>query len=270
MSDKMTIIKESRKVMKKQSIAEIKVLLNEDNLTSEEWEILVQDDRKGVQTLLKSYQRKKERETFLINQFEEMQQYENKAFQNGAKRVAGVDEVGRGPLAGPVVAAAVILPKDFRLIGLNDSKKLKENVREEYSAYIKKHAISYHISFINNQVIDRINIYEATKKAMYEALSGLTASPDHVLVDAVHLPNLNCSQEAIIKGDASSISIAAASVLAKVARDQFMKELHKEFPGYGFDKNMGYGTKVHLDGLAEFGVTSYHRRSFAPIKTIGK
>lgn len=270
MSDKMTIIKESRIVMKKQSIAEIKILLNEDNLTSEEREVLVKDERKGVQTLLKSYQRKKERESLLITQFEEMQQYEIKAFQNGAEKVAGVDEVGRGPLAGPVVAAAVILPNDFRLIGLNDSKKLKEDVRDEYSAYIKEHAISYHISFINNQVIDQINIYEATKKAMYEALAGLTTTPDHVLVDAVHLPNLKCSQEAIIKGDASSISIAAASILAKVARDQFMKELHKEYPGYGFDKNMGYGTKVHLDGLAEFGVTPYHRSSFAPIRTLGK
>ncbi|WP_152656410.1 ribonuclease HII [Oceanobacillus sp. CFH 90083] len=252
--------------MKKQSIAEIKGLLNEDNLTSEEWQMLIDDERKGVQTLLKSYHRKKERERLLIKQFEEMQQYENKAYINGADKIAGVDEVGRGPLAGPVVAAAVILPKDFRLIGLNDSKKLKEDVREAYSSYIKAHAVSYHIAFIDNQVIDTVNIYEATKKAMYEALAGLNPSPDHVLVDAVHLPRLNCSQEAIIKGDASSISIAAASVLAKVARDQFMKELHKEYPGYDFDKNMGYGTKAHLEGLNQFGVTPYHRTSFAPIK----
>ncbi|WP_080874773.1 ribonuclease HII [Oceanobacillus timonensis] len=256
--------------MKKQSIAEIKQLLHGDNLTSEEWEMLVQDDRKGVQTLLKSYQRKQAREKQLIEQFESMQQYERKAYSNGAKWIAGVDEVGRGPLAGPVVAAAVILPEDFRLIGLNDSKKLKESVREEYSTYIKEHAVSYHISFIDNQVIDAMNIYEATKKAMYEALAGLTPSPEHVLVDAVHLPGLNHSQEAIIKGDASSISIAAASILAKVARDQFMKELHTKYPTYHFDKNMGYGTKAHLDGLNQSGVTPYHRASFAPIKTLLK
>ncbi|MFD1414615.1 ribonuclease HII [Oceanobacillus jeddahense] len=256
--------------MKKQSIAEIKELLNEDNLTTENWEVLLQDERKGVQTLIQSYQRKKEREKLLINQFTAMQHYEKKAYTNGAEKIAGVDEVGRGPLAGPVVAAAVILPEDFRLIGLNDSKKLKEDVREAYSIYIKEHAVSYHISFIDNQTIDAINIYQATKKAMYEALEGLDPSPDHVLVDAVHLPGLHCSQEAIIKGDASSISIAAASVLAKVARDQFMKELNKEYPGYDFDKNMGYGTKAHLEGLNQFGVTPYHRTSFAPIKTLVK
>lgn len=256
--------------MKKQSITEIKTLLNEDNLASEEFDALLQDERKGVQTLLKSYQRKKEREMHLIQQFEKMQQYERKAYQNGAQWIAGVDEVGRGPLAGPVAAAAVILPKDFRLIGLDDSKKLKEEVREEYSTYIKEHAVCYHISFIDNQVIDKINIYEATKLAMYEALAGLTTPPNHVLIDALHLPNLNYSQEAIIKGDASSISIAAASVLAKVARDQFMKELNKQYPDYGFDKNMGYGTKVHLDGLEKYGATPYHRTSFAPVKTLGK
>ena len=266
----MSIIKESRIGMKKQSITEIKGLLNEDNLTPETWEALLQDERKGVQTLLKSYRRKKEREKRLIQRFEEMREYENKAYQNGFKSIAGVDEVGRGPLAGPVVAAAVILPEDFRLIGLDDSKKLKEEVREEYSTYIKEHAICYHISFIENQVIDGINIYEATKQAMYEALAGLTTPPDHVLIDALHLPNLNCSQEAIIKGDASSISIAAASVLAKVARDQFMKELDKKYPGYGFDKNMGYGTKAHLKGLEQYGATPYHRPSFAPVKTLGK
>lgn len=256
--------------MKKQSIAEIKGLLKEGTLTAEEWEVILQDERKGVQTLVQSYQRKQEREKRLIKQFADMQRYENNAYMNGIENIAGVDEVGRGPLAGPVVAAAVILPKDFQLIGLNDSKKLKENVREEYSTYIKEHAVSYHISFIDNQTIDTINIYEATKKAMYDALSGLTPSPEHVLVDAVHLPGLTCSQEAIIKGDASSVSIAAASVLAKVARDQYMKELHKEYPGYDFDKNMGYGTKAHLEGLNQFGVTPYHRTSFAPIKTMGK
>ncbi|MFD1387951.1 ribonuclease HII [Oceanobacillus oncorhynchi subsp. oncorhynchi] len=256
--------------MKKQSITEIKGLLKEDTLTTEEWEVILQDERKGVQTLIQSYQRKKEREKRLIKQFAEMQRYENKAYMNGIEKIAGVDEVGRGPLAGPVVAAAVILPRDFQLIGLNDSKKLKENVREEYSTYIKEHAVSYHISFIDNQIIDTVNIYEATKKAMYDALSGLTPSPEHVLVDAVHLPGLACSQEAIIKGDASSVSIAAASVLAKVARDQYMKELHKKYPGYDFDKNMGYGTRAHLEGLNQFGVTPYHRTSFAPIKTMGK
>ncbi|MFD1067590.1 ribonuclease HII [Oceanobacillus locisalsi] len=254
--------------MKKQSIAEIKQLLNENNLTEEEWEVLIQDERKGVQTLIQSYHRKQERENQLIQQFESMQQYEKKAYAGGAEWIAGVDEVGRGPLAGPVVAAAVILPEDFRLIGLNDSKKLKENVREEYSTYIMEHALSYHISFIDNQSIDAMNIYEATKKAMYEALAGLHPSPDHVLVDAVHLPGIKSSQEAIIKGDASSVSIAAASVLAKVARDQFMKELHQTYPVYQFDKNMGYGTKAHVDGLHQFGVTPYHRTTFAPIKTL--
>lgn len=256
--------------MEKQTIKAIKDLFHNNRITEEQLQQLYQDERKGVQSLLKSYERKREQERALREQFSHMQRYEKKAYENGCHHIAGVDEVGRGPLAGPVVAAAVILPKDFHLLGLNDSKLLREEQREHFSKYIKEHAVSYHIAFVDNQIIDEINIYEATKQAMTEAIGALHPYPDYLLVDAVTLPDISCPQEAIIKGDASSISIAAASVLAKVARDNYMKELAATYPAYRFDKNMGYGTKAHLNALEKVGTTPYHRASFSPVKEIMK
>ncbi|SFB20590.1 RNase HII [Lentibacillus halodurans] len=174
-------------------------------------------------------------------------------------------KISRGPLAGPVVAAAVILPREFKLLGLNDSKQLNEETRNEYFTIIKNEAVSYGISMIDNQKIDQVNIYEATKLAMYNAIWQLNPAPDHILIDAVSLDQLSCTSESITKGDQESISIAAASILAKVTRDNLMKEIHKDYPAYGFASNMGYGTKQHLDTLTEQGVSPYHRKSFSPV-----
>ncbi|MBC5635944.1 ribonuclease HII [Ornithinibacillus sp. BX22] len=252
--------------MGKQSINEIKVLLQEDKLSDAEIMLLQSDTRKGVQQLIKTYEKRKRNEAALVQAYEEMCTYERKCYQVGKKLVAGIDEAGRGPLAGPVVAAAVILPVDFKLLGLNDSKQLNEAKREEYFEVIREKAISYGISIIDSQTIDQINILEATKLAMKNALLQLNPYPQHVLIDAVKLDDLPYSSEAIIKGDAKSISIAAASVLAKVTRDRLMKEIHNEFPMYDFRSNMGYGTREHMVNLVQYGPSPYHRKSFAPVK----
>ena len=183
------------------------------------------------------------------------------------KNVIGVDEAGRGPLAGPVVAAAVILPKNCKIKGLNDSKKIPKKKHEEIFQAVKENALAIGIGVIDNQVIDQVNIYEATKLAMKEAISQLDPQPEHLLIDAMKL-DLPISQTSIIKGDANSLSIAAASIIAKVTRDKIMANYDQEFPGYDFSQNAGYGTAKHLEGLEKHGVTPIHRTSFEPIKTI--
>lgn len=256
--------------MREKTISVIKQMFIDGEITEEIVEQLKQDDRKGVQALVRKHAKLQEKKEQQIIAFQEMCYFENAARNSGRELVAGVDEAGRGPLAGPVVAASVILPKDFQLLGLNDSKQLSEEDRNDYFAIIKEQAISYHIAVISNETIDQINILEATKLAMYEAVRGLEKEPNHVLIDAVPLPELKMSSEAIIKGDAKSVSIAAASILAKVTRDRLMKEIHNEFPMYDFNSNMGYGTKKHLEGLQTHGISPYHRKSFAPIcKYIG-
>ncbi|MBS7069725.1 MAG: ribonuclease HII, partial [Streptococcus parasanguinis] len=177
------------------------------------------------------------------------------------------DEVGRGPLAGPVVAAAVILPENCKIPGLNDSKKIPKSKHKEIYEAVLQNAIAIGIGVKDNQVIDQVNIYEATKLAMIEAIGQLEPQPQHLLIDAMKL-DLPISQTSIIKGDANSLSIAAASIVAKVTRDQMMEELDKEYPGYDFAKNAGYGTANHLAGLDQLGVTPIHRRSFEPIKSM--
>ncbi|MCG1020631.1 ribonuclease HII [Sutcliffiella horikoshii] len=224
-----------------------------------------EDERKGVQALLKRWEKRRLEKEQLLQQFEDMKKYERLLWESGCQYIAGIDEVGRGPLAGPVIAAAVILPKDFYLPGLTDSKKLSTQKREHFFHYIKEHAISYGIGMIDSKRIDEVNIYEATKLAMMEAVGNLHHKPDHLLIDAMKL-DLDMEQTSIIKGDATSISIAAASVLAKETRDTYMKELAQEFPQYGFEKNMGYGTQEHLLALHEIGVTREHRQSFSPVK----
>ena len=182
--------------------------------------------------------------------------------------VAGVDEAGRGPLAGPVVTAAVILPKNCEaLVGLNDSKQLTKDKRTAFATLVKEHAISYFIHFQSAQMIDELNIYEATKQSMKTSVESLSIQPDYVLVDAMTLP-ITTPQEAIIKGDAKSLAIAAASILAKTARDEYMEQLDKEFPMYGFAQHAGYGTKQHLEALETYGPTIHHRKSFEPIKSM--
>lgn len=180
----------------------------------------------------------------------------------GKRHIAGVDEVGRGPLAGPVVAAAVILPEDFSLLGVNDSKKLSPRQRDVLFDQIREAAVCYAFGWRSPERIDEINILEATKEAMLEAVNSLKPQPDHVLVDAVTLPSPGIPQTAIVHGDASSVSIAAASILAKVTRDRYMAEMALKYPGYAFESNKGYGTKAHYEGLARLGPCEIHRRTF--------
>lgn len=193
---------------------------------------------------------------------EEMLVYERKLWDAGKEYIAGVDEVGRGPLAGPVVTAAVILPKDFSLLGVDDSKKLSPKRRDELFDRIKEVAICYAIGRREPERIDEINILEATKEAMQEAIDGLRIKPDHVLIDAVNLKTLRIPQSSIIHGDATSVSIAAASIIAKVTRDREMLEMAKLYPGYSFESNKGYGTAAHYEGLAAKGPCPIHRKSF--------
>ena len=191
--------------------------------------------------------------------------YEKKYNSLGYNLIAGVDEVGRGPLVGPVVAACVILPKDYVLDGLTDSKKLSEKKREYYYDLIMKDAISVGVGIVDNTVIDEINIYEATKKAMIAAINDLSTLPDIVLTDAMKL-DIDIPVVSLIKGDLKSITISAASVIAKVTRDRMMVELDKEFPFYNFKKNKGYPTKDHITAIEKHGILKEHRRSYAPIK----
>lgn len=224
------------------------------------------DNRLGVQKLIKAYEKRIEQEIILAQNFKKMSAYEQQIYDKGFNYIAGVDEVGRGPLAGPVVSAAVILPKDFKLLGLTDSKLLSEKKRHHFFKCITSEAISYRVSVIDNQRIDEINIFQATKEAMRDCISKLSPAPDFVLIDAVKLESLPCDSESIIKGDLKSISIAAASIIAKVTRDQMMKELHLKYPMYQFDANMGYGTKHHIEMLKQYGPTPYHRKTFAPVR----
>ncbi len=189
-----------------------------------------------------------------------MREYERKHADKDY--ICGVDEVGRGPFAGPVMAGAVILPKDCEILYLNDSKKLSAKKREELYDEILEKAVAWSVSRVEPERIDEINILQATFEAMREAVSKLEIKPDIILVDAVNIPDLGIPQEPIIKGDAKSLSIAAASVVAKVTRDRVMVEYAKEYPGYGFERNMGYGTKEHRNALKELGATPIHRKTF--------
>ncbi|NMD69493.1 ribonuclease HII [Bacillus sp. DNRA2] len=253
--------------MEKLTISQIEVRLKtiQENEQLDFIKILQEDDRKGVQQLLARWQKEQEHRKQLREKFLEMSQYEQKLRRQGYQYIAGIDEVGRGPLAGPVVAAAVILPENIYLPGVDDSKKLSEQRREELYAQITEQAIAYQVGIISAAEIDQINIYEATKKAMLACVAGLSTKPDFLLIDAMKLTT-PYPYEAIIKGDAKSISIAAASIVAKVTRDRMMKNLHEQYPDYGFVNNMGYGTKEHLEAIKTVGITSYHRKSFAPIK----
>lgn len=228
-------------------------------------EQLAADERKGVQKAINRWIHKREAIQKKHDKFVEMTLYEKKYHTLGYKNIAGIDEVGRGPLAGPVVAAAVILPKDFYLPGIDDSKKLSENLREQIFLEIQEKAEAIGIGIIENDEIDRINIFEAAKKAMLTAILQLEPKPDFLLIDAVKL-HTPYPFDAIIKGDSLSVSIAAASIIAKVTRDRMMKDYDEIYPQYGFAHNAGYGTKEHLEGIAAYGITPIHRKSFAPVK----
>ena len=190
---------------------------------------------------------------------------ERELHKEGYKLIGGVDEVGRGPLVGPVVTACVILPENFNLDGLTDSKKLTEKKRDYFYEEIKKQAISYGIGIVDEKRIDEINIYEATKEAMIEAINNCNIKPDYVLTDAMKL-DIDIPVRPIIKGDLRSITISAASVLAKVTRDRMMYELDKKYPMYDFKNNVGYPTKKHLEAIEKYGIIDEHRKSYGPVK----
>lgn len=192
----------------------------------------------------------------------EMKRPETELHNKGYKYIAGVDEAGRGPLAGPVVAAAVILPEDFDVPGVDDSKKLSEKRREELFDIIIEKAVAFGIGVADHQVIDDINILQATRVAMKQAIDALEQKPDYILFDAMKIDDIEIPQESIIKGDAKVLAIAAASIVAKVTRDRMMVEYAAEYPGYAFEKNKGYGTKAHYKGLEEHGMCLIHRRTF--------
>lgn len=211
---------------------------------------------------------KAERLQLLQDKLQEKKAFDAKYAQAGF--VAGVDEVGRGPLAGPVVTACVVLPDDFDVLGIDDSKKVSEKKREELFSQIIEKSLAYGIGIMDNNVIDEINILEATKAAMKQAIEKAEAmlrerqgeGIGFLLMDAVELKDVSIAQSPVIKGDAKSLSIAAASIIAKVTRDRMMVEYHQEYPYYAFDSNKGYGTKAHYEGIAEHGITPIHRKTF--------
>ena len=238
-----------------------------DELDHPFFEELILDGRAGVQAAISKRKRELQKQVDEDLRLEGMLAYEKELYTQGIDLIAGVDEVGRGPLAGPVVAAAVILPKACKIPGLNDSKKIPKSKHKEIYEAVLQNAVAIGIGIKDNQVIDQVNIYEATKLAMMEAIGQLEPQPQHLLIDAMKL-DLPISQTSIIKGDANSLSIAAASIVAKVTRDQMMEEFDCEYPGYDFTQNAGYGTANHLAGLHKLGVTPIHRRSFEPVKSM--
>ena len=218
------------------------------------------DARTSVKNLVRKYEKKLEDYRNELKRLDQMMIYERKYADLGL--IAGIDEAGRGPLAGPVVAAAVILPKDHPILYVNDSKQLSEKKREALYDVIMKEAVSVGVGMASEKVIDEINILQATYRAMREAVSKLTPYPDVTLNDAVTIPELSLHQVPIIKGDAKSASIAAASIIAKVTRDRIMKEYDKLYPEYGFSSHKGYGSQQHMEALKQYGPCPIHRMTF--------
>lgn len=250
------------------TIKEITNALNEATKYERWMDDIKKDERIGVQKAWLQWQNRQEKQKVLKKEHEEKRCFDASFLPFENALIAGIDEAGRGPLAGPVVTAAVILPKECEeLVGINDSKQLTKTARTHFAQVIKKNAITYSIHFQSVEIIDKLNIYEATKQSMKISVESLTVLPDFVIVDAMTLP-INIPQSSIIKGDAKSLAIAAASILAKQARDDYMEQLHHQYPVYGFDKNAGYGTKQHLEALEQYGPISEHRKSFEPIKSM--
>lgn len=235
-----------------------------ENTPMEQWQVLYEkyqgDERKGVKSLLERYQQKEKELAQECMRLEEMQVFERK-YQEFSY-ICGIDEAGRGPLAGPVVAGACILPKDVRILYLNDSKKVSKKKRELLYDEITEKALAWGVGIVSEQRIDEINILEATREAMRKAVESLSITPDLLLIDAVHIPEMQMKQVGIVKGDQRSISIAAASILAKVTRDRMMVEYDNAFPEYGFAKHKGYGTAYHRARLKEFGPCPIHRVTY--------
>lgn len=226
------------------------------------------DERTAVQKAIVSFEKRMEKQAKLVQAHMDKLQFDGSYLPNPNAYIAGVDEAGRGPLAGPVVTAAVILPNNcMELLGVNDSKQISKEMRESFAERVKEHAIAYSIHFQSEEAIDTLNILEATRQSMVKSVEGLSLKPDVVIADAMKLP-IEQPQHSIIKGDALSLAIAAASILAKTARDHYMEELHEKYPQYGFNQHAGYGTKQHLEAIEQYGITPHHRKSFEPIKSL--
>ena len=250
------------------TIKEVKEAL----LKESEWKpwmtALEKDTRQGVKKALEQWQHRKEKYDHLLSEHKKKLDFDNSYRPFPHALIAGTDEAGRGPLAGPVVTAAVILPEDCpTLLGLNDSKQLSKEARESFIEKIKECAIATSIHFQPTSVIDEINIYETTKQSMKASIETLCRKPDFILADAMTL-SMDVPQRSIIKGDAKSLAIAAASILAKTARDHYMEKMAEKYPEYGFEKHVGYGTKQHLEALRQYGPTEIHRKTFEPIKSM--
>nr|WP_092067564.1 ribonuclease HII [Dendrosporobacter quercicolus]NSL46655.1 ribonuclease HII [Dendrosporobacter quercicolus DSM 1736]SDL59070.1 RNase HII [Dendrosporobacter quercicolus] len=251
------------------TVAQVADLLNRDAVQDSVLAALHDDSRISVVRLLQKWQ---QRQTAIRQERERVQQlyrYERLLNAKGFQLIAGVDEAGRGPLAGPVVIGAAILPAGCHLTNLNDSKKLSAKQRFELYTEIKRVAVAAACMVMDVAEIDKLNIYQATVKGMYAAIAALNPAPEAVLIDAVPLPGLPFHSQSLIGGDAISASIAAASIIAKVERDRIMEEFDYRFPGYGFARHKGYGTAEHLKAIRQHGPCPIHRRSFEPIKSWG-
>ena len=246
------------------SIEEIKLYIEGLN-TKEQYRLipeLLSDGRAGVRRIGKTLQGKLKKEAAELERINRMRVIEKELKKKGYRLVAGIDEAGRGPLAGPVVAAAVILPEDFFLAGVDDSKKLSPRRREALYQSIIDGSVAYGVGMVDSCEIDRINILQATYRAVGIALENLGQKPDCLLLDAMTLPGCSLYQQSVVKGDQKCLSVAAASIIAKVTRDRFMEELHRRYPVYNFLQNKGYGTSEHVEAILRYGPCPYHRRTF--------
>lgn len=252
------------------TIGQVRDYLGKIKPTQELVDQLGNDQRKGVQKLADQLNRQIQRQLKMESRFATMLRFEREYWDQGLQMIVGVDEAGRGPLAGPVVAAAVVIDPDFHLLGLNDSKKLSEEEREEYYDLIQEQALGVGVGIVDHQEIDQINILQASFKAMRLAIQELASQgiePGIILVDGdKFIPGVATRQEPLVGGDGASISIAAASVIAKVTRDRVMIEMGEKYPGYGFERNKGYGAPEHLQGLRELGPTPIHRQTFSIVR----
>ncbi|CEN26165.1 ribonuclease HII [[Clostridium] sordellii] len=250
--------------MKEKSVKEINSII--ENISTDEYlkyiDILKDDERKSVKNIAVKLAKKLDKMRAENERLEMINIFENEGYEKGFTYIGGIDEAGRGPLAGPVVAAVVVFKPGTKIEGINDSKKLSEAKRDELFDIIKEEALDYGIGIVQKDEIDEYNILNATYMAMKKAVNCLKQKPDYLLVDAAHIPDVDIEQKSIIKGDSKSISIAAASILAKVTRDSIMYEYDKMYPEYGFASHKGYGTDQHYKAIREHGITSIHRRSF--------
>lgn len=250
--------------MKDKSVKEINAII--ESIKPDEYlkyiDILKNDERKSVKNIAIKLAKKLDKIRAENERLEMINTFENEGYQKGYTYIGGIDEAGRGPLAGPVVAAVVVFKPGTKIEGINDSKKLSEAKRDELFDIIKEQALDYGIGIVQKDEIDEYNILNATYMAMKKAINCLKKTPDYLLVDAAHVPDVNIDQKSIIKGDSKSISIAAASILAKVTRDSLMYEYDKMYPEYGFASHKGYGTDQHYKAIREHGITPIHRKSF--------